>query len=140
MRQAVKSLFASEILNRKFTPVIASHSLREIEDICDHVGLLHRGGILFSRELDDMKLEIHKIQCVIPDPLKEEELLCEMEVLQHSKRGSLLTVIVRGSEEEVERKIMEKQPLFSEILPLSLEEIFISETEVAGYDVKNLIF
>ena len=140
MRQAVKSLFASEILNRKFTPVIASHSLREIEDICDHVGLLHRVGILFSRELDDMKLEIHKIQCVIPDPLKEEELLCEMEVLQHSKRGSLLTVIVRGSEEEVERKIMEKQPLFSEILPLSLEEIFISETEVAGYDVKNLIF
>ncbi|MDD6661305.1 MAG: ABC transporter ATP-binding protein [Lachnospiraceae bacterium] len=140
MRQAVKSLFASEILNRTFTPVIASHSLREIEDICDHVGLLHRGGILFSRDLDDMKLDIHKVQCVIPDPLGEEDLLRELEVLQHSKRGSLLTIIARGSEEEVQRKIMEKQPLFSEILPLSLEEIFISETEVAGYDVKNLIF
>lgn len=140
MRQAVKSLFASEILNRKFTPVIASHSLREIEDICDHVGLLHRGGILFSRDLDEMKLDIHKIQCVIPDPVKEEEMLNEMEVLQQSKRGSLLTIVVRGKEEEIRQKIMEKQPLFSEILPLTLEEIFISETEVAGYDIKNLIF
>ncbi len=140
IRQAVKSLFAAEILNRTFTPVIASHSLREIEDICDHVGLLHQGGILFSRDLDEMKLDIHKVQCVIPDPMKEEELLAELEVLKYSKRGSLLTIVVRGSEEEVLRGVMEKQPLFSEILPLSLEEIFISETEVAGYDVKNLMF
>ena len=120
--------------------MIASHSLREIEDICDHVGLLHKGGILFARDLDEMKLGIHKIQCVIPDTVMEEELLTELEVLQHSKRGSLLTVIVRGEYEEVQRKIQEKQPLFSEILPLTLEEIFISETEVAGYDIKNLVF
>ncbi|MDO4322229.1 MAG: ABC transporter ATP-binding protein [Lachnospiraceae bacterium] len=140
MRQTVKSLFASELLNRKFTPVIASHSLREIEDICDHVGLLHKGGILFARDLDEMKLGIHKIQCVIPDAVLEEELLSELEVLQHDKRGSLLTVIVRGDYDEVLRKIQEKQPLFSEILPLTLEEIFISETEVAGYDIKNLVF
>ncbi len=140
MRQTVKSLFASEILNRKFTPVIASHSLREIEDICDHVGLLHKGGILFARDLDEMKLGIHKIQCVIPDPELEAELLAELEVLQHDRRGSLLTVIVRGSYDEVQAKIREKQPLFSEILPLTLEEIFISETEVAGYDIKNLVF
>ncbi len=140
MRQAVKSLFAAETLNREFTPVIASHSLREIEDICDHIGLLHRGGILFAKDLDEMKLGIHKIQCVIPEPAWEEELLSELEVLQHDKRGSLLTVIVRGDYEEIQSKIQEKQPLFSEILPLTLEEIFISETEVVGYDVKNLIF
>ncbi len=140
MRQAVKSMFAAEILSRKFTPVIASHSLREIEDICDHVGLLHKGGVLFAKDLDEMKLGIHKIQCVIPEPLLEEELLSELPVLRHEKRGSLLTVIVRGEYREIERKIMEKQPLFSEILPLTLEEIFISETEVAGYDINNLIF
>lgn len=140
MRQAVKSLFAAEILSRKFTPVIASHSLREIEDICDHVGLLHKGGILFAKDLDEMKLDLHKIQCVIPEPMLEEALLEELQVLQHDKRGSLLTIIVRGNYGEIERKIMEKQPLFSEILPLTLEEIFISETEVAGYDIKNLIF
>jgi ABC-2 type transport system ATP-binding protein len=140
MRQTVKSLFASELLNRKFTPVIASHSLREIEDICDHVGLLHRGGILFARDLDEMKLDIHKIQCVIPNPVLEEQLLAQLEVLQHEKRGSLLTIIVRGNYETIEAKIQETMPLFSEILPLTLEEIFISETEVAGYDIKNLIF
>jgi ABC-2 type transport system ATP-binding protein len=140
MRQTVKSLFASELLNRKFTPVIASHSLREIEDICDHIGLLHRGGILFAKDIDEMKLGIHKIQCVIPDAQLEEELLSELTVLQQDKRGSLLTVIARGSYDEVLQKIQEKQPLFSEILPLTLEEIFISETEVAGYDIKNLVF
>ena len=140
MRQTVKSLFAAEIMNRKFTPVIASHSLREIEDICDHIGLLHKGGILFARDLDEMKLGIHKVQCVIPDPKQEEELLAELEVLKHEKRGSLLTVIARGSHDEVLARIEAKQPLFCEILPLTLEEIFISETEVVGYDIKNLVF
>ena len=140
VRQAVKSMFAAEILNRKFTPVIASHSLREIEDICDHVGLLHKGGILFAKDLDEMKLGIHKIQCVIPNMILEKELLNELNVLQKEKRGSLLTIVVRGEEQEIQRKIQEKMPLFVEILPLTLEEIFISETEVAGYDIKNLIF
>ena len=140
MRQAVKSLFASEMMSRKFTPVIASHSLREIEDICDHVGLLHKGGILFAKDLDEMKLRIHKVQCVIPDATLEEELLRELEVLQYEKRGSLLTVVARGGKETILRKVQEKQPLFCEILPLTLEEIFISETEVAGYDIRNLVF
>ena len=65
MRQAVKSLFAADMADRNLTPIIASHNLRELEDICDHVGLLHKGGILLSRELDDMKLNIHKLQCVL---------------------------------------------------------------------------
>ena len=67
MRQAVKSIFAAEIEDRNMTPVIASHNLRELEDICDHVGLLHKGGILLSKDLDDMKLNIHKIQCVLKE-------------------------------------------------------------------------
>ena len=74
MRQAVKSLFASEIMNREFTPVIASHNLRELEDICDHVGLLHKGGILLSKDLEDMKFHIHKIQCVLGGRQQEKEL------------------------------------------------------------------
>lgn len=140
VRQTVKSLIASEIMNRKFTPVIASHSLREIEDICDHVGLLHQGGILFARDLDEMKLGIHKIQCVIPNEILEQELLNELQILQKNKRGSLLTIVVKGEQEEIRQKIQEKMPLFLEILPLTLEEIFISETEVTGYDIKNLVF
>lgn len=140
MRQAVKSIFALELMNRQFTPVIASHSLRELEDICDHVGLLHKGGILLSKDLEDMKFHIHKVQCVIPDPTKEEELLAEFHVLQHDKRGSLLTIVARGTKQEILMSIEDKQPIFSEVLPLTLEEIFISETEVVGYDVKNLVF
>lgn len=139
VRQAVKSLFAAELLKRDFTPVIASHNLRELEDICDSIGLLHQGKLLFARDLDSMKCSLCKMQCVIPDHAKEEQLLSELSILQYEKSGSLLTVTARGSREEILRCAQEKEPLFAEVLPLSLEEIFISETEVAGYDIKNLI-
>ena len=138
MRQAAKSILAYETVQRTFTPIIASHNLRELEDICDHVGLLHKGGVLLSRDVEEMKLQMHKVQCVIPDQKGEEELLKELNVLQQEKRLSLLTMVVRGEEEEIMEKIRRRKPLFAEAIPLTLEEIFISETEVAGYDVKKL--
>ncbi|MDO4307030.1 MAG: ABC transporter ATP-binding protein [Eubacteriales bacterium] len=139
MRQAVKSLFASEIMNRELTPVIASHNLRELEDICDHVGLLHQGGILLSRDLEDMKFHIHKIQCVLTDKEKEKELEKELEVLKIQRQGSLLLITARGTRLEILNRVRSKNPLFCEVIPLSLEEIFISETEVAGYEIQNLL-
>ena len=139
MRQAVKSIFASEIMSREFTPVIASHNLRELEDICDHVGLLYKGGILLSKELEEMKYHIHKVQCVFQNAGDEEEILAKLEVLQHEKRGSVMSIVARGTKQEILMTIQEKNPLLAEILPLTLEEIFISETEVAGYDIKNFI-
>lgn len=139
MRQAVKSLFAAEVMERDFTPVIASHNLRELEDICDHVGLLHKGGILFTKDLEEMKFHIHKIQCVLKNSLDEENVLRELDVLKSDKRGSLLTVIARGTRMEILDCVNEKEPLFAEVLPLSLEEIFISETEVAGYDITDFL-
>ena len=138
MRQAVKSLFAAEIMNREFTPVIASHNLRELEDICDHVGLLHKGGILLSKDLEDMKFHIHKIQCVLSGRQQEKELEKELQVLKVQQQGSLLMITARGTRSEIIEKIQAKNPLFMEVLPLTLEEIFISETEVAGYEIKNL--
>ena len=139
MRQAVKSLFASEIMNREFTPVIASHNLRELEDICDHVGLLHRGGILFSRDLDDMKLGMYKMQCIFPNPLPDSAWE-GFDILHKEQRGSLYTIKARGSREELLARVNALNPTFCEMLPLTLEEIFINETEVAGYDVKKLLF
>ncbi len=140
MRQAVKRLFIHEIEERGLTPVIASHNLRELEDICEYVGLLHRGGILFEKDLDEMKLNLHKIQCVV----KEEGMLGQiregLEVLTVENRGALYTFTARGRREEVESFMEGLEPVFFELLPLSLEEIFISETEVAGYDIKELIF
>lgn len=139
MRQAVKSLFAADMADRNLTPIIASHNLRELEDICDHVGLLHKGGILLSRELDDMKLNIHKLQCVLQPGMATEDLVA-LDKLNVEQRGSLITLVVRGTREEVEAIMASYNPVFFECIPLSLEEIFISETEVAGYDIKKLIF
>ena len=139
MRQAVKSLFAADMADRNLTPIIASHNLRELEDICDHVGLLHKGGILLSRELDDMKLNIHKLQCVLQPGMSAEDLVA-LDKLNVEQRGSLITLVVRGTREEVEAIMASYNPVFFECIPLSLEEIFISETEVVGYDIKKLIF
>lgn len=137
MRQAVKSLFALEVTNREFTPIIASHNLREIEDICDTVGLLHKGGILFTKDMEDMKFHMHKVQCVITNPVDEERLLAELSIINYEKRGSLLSFTARGTREEILDRVRERDPVFVEALPLSLEEIFISEMEVKGYDIKH---
>jgi len=139
MRQAVKSIFINEMEERGMTPIIASHNLRELEDICDHVGLLHRGGILLSKDLEDMKLNIHKVQCVFS---KSEDVAClekTMEIIGRDQRGLLYTLTIRGNKEEIEQQFENLNPIFYEVLPLSLEEIFISETEVVGYDIKDLI-
>ena len=138
-RQAVKGIFAEDVCERGLTPIVASHNLRELEDICDHVGLLHRGGILFSRDLDDMKLGIHKAQVIFRGQ-PPEQVFPGMEVLRVEQRGSLYTYTVRGRREQVQGWLSELQPTFCEMLPLTLEEIFISETEVVGYDIKKLIF
>ena len=138
MRQTVKSIFVGDMEERNLTPIIASHNLRELEDICDHVGLLHKGGILLSRDLDDMKLNIHKIQCVLRPETKVADLK-ELDVVKVEERGSLCTLTVRGKREEVEAAMESYHPIFAEIIPLTLEEIFISETEVVGYDIKKLV-
>ena len=139
VRQTVKSLFAEDVADRGLTPIIASHNLRELEDICDHVGLLHRGGILFSRDLDDMKLGMYKMQCIFPNPLPDSAWE-GFDILHKEQRGSLYTITARGSREELLAKVNALNPTFCEMLPLTLEEIFINETEVAGYDVKKLLF
>ena len=140
MRQAMKSLLAMEIMKRDFTPVIASHNLRELEDICDHVGLLHKGGILFTKDLEDMKFNSHKVQCVFQNEVDEENVLARLEVMQHHHRGKVVTIVARGTRLEILDTVEAVKPIFAEVLPLTLEEIFISETEVAGYDIKKLIF
>ncbi len=140
MRQAVKALFVSEIEKRGLTPVIASHNLRELEDICETVGLLHKGGILFEKDLDEMKLNLHKIQCVIKEEGMLDRIRERLEILTMENRGSLYTFTVRGHRQAVDGFMEGLSPIFYELLPLSLEEIFISETEVKGYDVKTLLF
>ena len=139
MRQGIKSIFAKEMDERGLTPVIASHNLRELEDICDHVGLLHKGGVLLSKDLEDMKLNIQRVQCVYSSEGDESKLLQMVEPVKAERMESLCTYTLRGTREDVENAFACVNTVFFETLPLSLEEIFISETEVVGYDIKKLI-
>lgn len=139
MRQAVKSLLAKEMGERGLTPVIASHNLRELEDICDTVGLLHHGGVLLSKDLDEMKCGIQKVQCVFKDETEYEKALSICQIVKTEQRGSLYTLTIRGEKDETLQKFDSLETVFCEVLPLTLEEIFISETEVVGYDIKKLI-
>lgn len=139
MRQGIKSIFAGEMEKRGMTPIIASHNLRELEDICDHVGLLHKGGVLLSKDLEDMKCNIQKVQCVFKTNEDEAKVISALEIMKNEKRGSLNTLTVRGSKAEILAVFATVNTVFFEALPLSLEEIFISETEVVGYDIKKLI-
>ena len=139
MRQGVKSLFAQDMADLGMVPVIASHNLRELEDICDHVGLLHEGGVLLSEDLAEMKLNLQKVQVVFSSEEDRQTALQGLQVLLEEKRGRLYTYTVRGDRDEVESRFRSANPVFFEVLKLSLEEIFISETEVAGYDVRKFI-
>ena len=139
VRQGVKSLFAADMADRGLTPIIASHNLRELEDICDHVGLLHKGGVILSQDISDMKLKMQKVQCVFANEEDETKALDGLKVLIHEKRGRLHTITIRGDREEMETAFKRGNPVFFEVLALSLEEIFISETEVVGYDIKKFI-
>lgn len=139
MRQAVKSLFANDMTERGLTPIIASHNLRELEDICENIGLLHRGGILLSENLEDIKLGIQKIQCVFKNDEDERKILTGMEIMLNEKRGRLHTITIRGKREEILAHFSGFEMTFFELLPLTLEEAFISETEVVGYDIRKII-
>lgn len=138
MRQAIKAIFIQEMQRRSFTPVIASHNLRELEDISDHIGLLHKGGVLLSQDLEELKCNLTKIQCVLPEEL-DEKIQNALLVLKMQRHGKLLTMTVRGETEKVVSWLNTLNPIYCEAVPLTLEEIFISETEVAGYDIKSLI-
>ena len=139
MRQLVKRILADAVAEQGLTPIIASHNLRELEDICDHIGLLHKGGILFESEIDSLKENIHTVQAVFSREIGIEEI-AKIGTVSIKQRGSMVTAVVRGTEDEVRAKVEGLSPDFYEIIPLTLEEIFISEMEERGYDYTKVVF
>lgn len=137
IRQSVTGILREEMKRRELTPVIASHNLRELEDICDHIGILHKGGILLSRDIQNMEYEIHKIQGIFEQG--EEAISGKMALVSYEKTGFVTTFIARGNKEEIRTAAESLHPQRWEFLPLSLEEIFVNETEAIGYDIKTLI-
>ncbi len=138
VRGTLKSLLMTWAQDRGTTTVIASHNLRELEDLCDHVTLLHRGKIVCSNELEELRSGIHKVQAAFRT-LPTEGDLCELEILKTQRTGSLLQMVIRGDREEIVRRINSMDILFAETIEPSLEEIFIFEMEARGYDIKNLL-
>ena len=140
MRQFVKKILAEEVTTKGLTAVIASHNLREVEDICDHIGLLHAGGILFESEIDQLKSGIHTVQAVFDSAKPIREIFDGFHIVSETKRGTLVTVVIKGNRDAIEERAESFAPKFFEIIPLTLEEIFISEMEEKGYDYSNVIF
>ena len=132
MRRQVWSLILSEVAKDETTVLISSHNLRELEDICDHVGIMDHGRMLLQRSLADMQGSTHKLQIVgdIPQGL---------EILHTSQSGRLNTLIVRGRAEDIAEKARNAQCVYFDVLPLSLEEIFIYELGGVNYEVKNIV-
>ena len=138
-RQFVKRIIAEQVAENGITPIIASHNLRELEDICDHIGLLHKGQILFESEVDDLKENIHTVQAVFSSE-DAADGISALKTVSVKKRGSMITAVIRGTLGEVEESIAKLSPDFYEIIPLTLEEIFISEMEERGYDYTKVVF
>ena len=132
MRRQVMSLILSDVAQRETTVLISSHNLRELEDICDHVGIMDKGRMLLERSLADMQGATHKLQLVgeVPENL---------EILHESASGRLKTLVVRGDAEEIAARVKAAGPAYFDILPLSLEEIFIYELGGVDYAVKNIV-
>lgn len=132
MRRQVWSLLLSEVAQRETTVLISSHNLRELEDICDHVGIMDHGKMLLERSLADMQGNTVKLQLVGDTPEN-------LEILHESQSGRLRTLVVRGTAEEITAKVQPLQPAYFDVLPLSLEEIFIYELGGVDYAVKDIV-
>ena len=132
MRRQVWSLILSDVAQYETTVLISSHNLRELEDICDHVGIMDHGKMLLERSLADMQGSTHKLQLVGDTPEG-------LDILHESQNGRLKTLVVRGDAKEIAAKVSASNPIYFDILPLSLEEIFIYELGGVDYEVKNIL-
>jgi len=138
MRKQVLSLVIADVADREMTVLVSSHNLRELEDICDWVGIIHEGRMILEKPLDDLKGNVHKYQVILS--LDSAEVLKKREdVLHISNTGSVYSVILRGDAEENDRRMSALSPHLCERVSLTLEEVFIYELGGLGYDIKNIL-
>lgn len=136
MRRNTWKLILNEVSLRDMTVLISSHNLRELEDVCDHVGIMNRGKIMIERTLSDLQEGIVKMQLALPDG---ETLPDGLDILHASSTGRLQTLILHGTSAELEERFAQCNPLFMDFVPLTLEEIFIYELGGADYEVKDIV-
>ena len=138
MRRQVWSLLMGDVSQRGTTVLVSSHNLRELEDVCDHVGVLSHGKVLLERSLTDLQDNVVKLQIAFQDgnlpPLPEE-----LNVLHTTQVGRVFTLIVRGNPADIRKRMAQYNPILMEALPLSLEEIFIYEMGGEDYGVRDIV-
>jgi ABC-2 type transport system ATP-binding protein len=138
MRRQIWSIILSEVAEREMTVLVSSHNLRELEDVCDHVGIMHRGKVMIERSLSDLQGNISKVQVACQGGVPK--LPERFEILHMSNTGRVYTLIVKGDPGEVAAAVQASGPILVDVLPLTLEEIFIYEMGGADYEIKELIF
>ena len=138
MRRQVWSLLLGDVAERGTTVLVSSHNLRELEDVCDHVGILNKGRVLLERSLSDLQDNTVKLQ-VAYQGVTEPVLPAELNILHRSHVGRVYTYIVRGSSQEILRRMQITEPVLLESIPLTLEEIFIYELGGVEYAAKDIL-
>jgi len=136
MRRQIWTLLLADVAERGMTVLVSSHNLRELEDVCDHVGIIHAGKTLVERSLSELQDNMVKVQLVLPEgaPLPEG-----LNILHESRVGQVRTLILRGRSEEISAAVAAAGPLFYDLLPLTLEEIFIYELGGEHYAVRDVL-
>lgn len=141
IRVAVRKLIAEEVLEREMTVVISSHNLRELEDFCDTVGILHKGRLIMQHTIDALGDRFCKVQVAFAnDSQMDEEKLENDKILSVKKTGSVYTIACAMGCDEAEKYMADFNPVFVDYIPLTLEEVFVYEMEAIGYDTNNIIF
>ena len=136
MRRQIWSIIMADVAENGTTVLVSSHNLRELEDVCDSVGIMNKGKIMIERSLDELQENIVKIQLALPDG---ESLPEGLDILHKSNTGRLQSLIMHGTQEEITEKLQSAHPLFIDAVPLTLEEIFIYELGGADYEVKDIV-
>lgn len=139
VRQMLKRILIEHVAENEMTVVIASHNLRELEDLCDRICLMHRGKILLEREIDGLRMGLRKVQVAFSEPPLDPNPFREINTISVWRNGNIFNVTIRGTEEEFMPKINELNPVYVSAMPLTLEEIFLSEMEAAGYDINSIV-
>lgn len=139
IRELVKKILIEYVEETNASVIIASHNLRELEGFCDHIGLIHKGGILLEKDINGESLGVFRVQFVPQSEEAFEKIKDRLNITKESHQGKVIELTVKGAGEEIENIINSINPIFYEALPLTLEELFISEMEAAGYEINNII-
>lgn len=138
IRNVMKKIIVKQMNKKKTAIVMTSHNLRELEDICDNLGLLYQGGILFESEIDTIKTNMYKVQISLKGDFDKDDF-SDIDLLSYKKNGSVATLIIKDVDNTSKKKLAKKNPIILDYLNLTLEEIFIYEMEAMGYEFNKLV-